>query len=331
MTRPTTLTALCSALPIASGANGADAVPEWIHLLPAGEIRTVDGRGPYAVSSMQALIEASLPAGAKLALDEMHATDKGAPLGLPAPARGWIVELQAREDGLWGRVEWNPSGRALMEDRAYAGISPVIMHSAAGKGALKVLKVLRASLTNTPNLEGLTALHSEEVNPMDWKAKLIAALGLDSGADDAAVDAALSAKMTAVAPQSQVNLLEHPTVIALQAQNTELAGQIAAITEANARRDAIAYVDGAIAAGRVGLKPVRDEYIALHMADAAKAEKLIGAMPVITGRTSTGDAPPADGQVHLDAADRLIMETFGVSEEDYAAGLASRGQKKEAL
>ncbi|MCD9150122.1 phage protease [Pseudophaeobacter sp. MA21411-1] len=29
-----------------------------------------------------------------------------APKGLPAPARGWITATQARNDGIWGRVEW---------------------------------------------------------------------------------------------------------------------------------------------------------------------------------------------------------------------------------
>ncbi|MGG8896324.1 phage protease, partial [Escherichia coli] len=80
-------------------------MPEWINLLPAGAARTVDGRGPYTVASMAALIAASLQDGQKLPLDENHATDKGAVLGLPAPARGWIVALEAREDGLWGKVE----------------------------------------------------------------------------------------------------------------------------------------------------------------------------------------------------------------------------------
>ena len=43
-----------------------------------------------------------------------------------------------------------------MVDKAYRGISPAILHSKSGD----VIQVLRASLTNTPNLEGLTSLHT---------------------------------------------------------------------------------------------------------------------------------------------------------------------------
>lgn len=147
--------ALCAA--VALPAFGND-VPQWVHLLPAGQVRTVDGRGPYIVSDMAALASASLKAGQKLPIDENHATDKGAVLGLPAPARGWIVALECRESGLWGKVEWTAPGRQLMVDKAYVGISPAVLHTKDNR----VVGVLRASLTNTPNLQGLTTLHSAE-------------------------------------------------------------------------------------------------------------------------------------------------------------------------
>ncbi|MFN3676796.1 MAG: phage protease [Sphingomonas pseudosanguinis] len=142
--------AICSAQ-----ALPATSIPEWVHLLPAGQVRTVDGRGPYTVSDMTALCAASM-AGGKLALDENHATDLAAPKGLSAPARGWIVALQARRDGIWGKVEWTPEGRKLVP--GYRGISPVIRHD---KQSGRIDAILRASLTNTPNLSGLVTLHSE--------------------------------------------------------------------------------------------------------------------------------------------------------------------------
>lgn len=145
--------ALCSAVAIDMRQG---AVPGWVHLLPAGLIRTLDGRGPYMVKSLQALA-ATLQPGAKLPIDECHSIDRAAPMGLAAPARGWIVALQARGDGLWGKVEWTGEGRRLMADKAYAGISPAVMHSKSGE----ITQVLRASLTNTPNLQGLTALHAQ--------------------------------------------------------------------------------------------------------------------------------------------------------------------------
>lgn len=159
--------ALCAAIDID---RTEAAAPEWVHLLPAGEARTHDGRGPYRVRDVPALLATSLPAGGKLALDENHSTDLAAPKGLPAPARGWIVELQGRTDGIWGRVEWTDEGRALA--RSYRGISPVIVHTTKGD----ITAILRASLTNTPNIDRLRSMHSEqrEVKPTPVAATLLA-------------------------------------------------------------------------------------------------------------------------------------------------------------
>lgn len=319
------LVALCSAVAFADG----DGAPEWINLLPDGPVRTIDGRGPYTVASMAALIAASLPEGGKLVLDENHATDKGMALGLPAPAQGWIVALEAREDGLWGKVDWTGPGRQLMADKAYSGVSPVIAHTKDGR----IMRLLRASLTNTPNLQGLVSLHSEG-STMDWRAKLIELLGLDSSADDAAIDAALTARMTAMAMQSQggvLNLIEHPTVIALQSELTSATAQIKALTDGQARKDATAFVDGAIREGRAGLRPMRDEYIALHMENPTRAEKLIGSMVKLTGSTITDSVIDDKGERGLAAEDRQVMATFGIDEETYRAGLKSQGLQMETL
>lgn len=178
------LRVLCSSIALPDGD-----VPEWLHLLPAGEVRTVDGRGPYRVADAAALMSASL-AGGKLPLDENHATDLATPKGGAAPARGCIAELAQRDDGIWGRVEWTGTGRRMMEDREYRGVSPVIVHD---KG-LTIGAILRASLTNTPNLAGLVALHSQE-NVMDSRAWLIEALGLDADVADDAIKAVMTKAM----------------------------------------------------------------------------------------------------------------------------------------
>lgn len=149
------IAALCAAMPI-DGNLDAGGVPDWIHLLPAGAITTQDGRGPYTVGSMAALAE-QLNASGKLAVDECHSTDLAAPNGSPAPARGWMKAFEARDNGLWAEVDWTRQGRSLMEDGAYNGISPVIVHTKDNS----VVGLLRASLTNAPNLKGLTALHSQ--------------------------------------------------------------------------------------------------------------------------------------------------------------------------
>ena len=130
MTAPSMLTALCAALPLPPAEP--DAAPRYIHLLPAGEITTIDGRGPSRMLSAAALSAASLAIGERLPIDENHSTDIAAPKGAPSPAQGWIISLQARADGIWGEVEWNTAGRALVAEKAYRHISPVIAHQLDG-------------------------------------------------------------------------------------------------------------------------------------------------------------------------------------------------------
>jgi hypothetical protein len=130
-------------------------VPEWVHLLPAGKFSGADGRGPYTAHDPAVIIAASMAAG-RLPVDENHATDLAAPKGGPSPARGWIVEMQVRPDGIWGRVEWTEIGRSMLAARAYRFISPVLLNDKNGT----VLRILRAALTNVPNLLQLKSLNS---------------------------------------------------------------------------------------------------------------------------------------------------------------------------
>jgi phage I-like protein len=192
--------ALCAAIGINVPGGGA---PEWLHLLPRGEARTADGRGPYRITDAAAVMAASLRGG-KLVLDENHATDLAAPKGLPSPARGWIVELQHRANGIWGRVEWTEQGRQLAEARAYRGVSPAIVHRQDGT----VTAIARASLTNLPNLSGLTSLHSKD-NAMDFRIMITDLLGLPAEADDEQINNKIKL------------LLGHKDVKALQSSHGE--------------------------------------------------------------------------------------------------------------
>lgn len=173
-------------------------VPEWVHLAPAGTFSGVDGRGPFRIEDTAAFIVDSMKAG-KLPIDENHATDLAAGNGGPSPARGWIVAMEARSDGIWGQVEWTGSGRSLVEDKAYRGISPVLL---TAKDGGRVLRILRAALTNDPNLN-LTSLHSRS-NSMDLLAKLRQALGLQSDAAEDAVLTSVSAHAAAASALGQI-------------------------------------------------------------------------------------------------------------------------------
>jgi phage I-like protein len=304
------------------------AVPDWVHLLPLGAVQTVDDRGPYLVEDADAIIAASMSEGVDLLIDLDHATDKLAPQGFPAPAHGWIKEMQSREDGIWGRVEWNKAGRALLEDRAYRGISPVIYHDAQNR----VHAIGRASLVNRPNIRGIAALNAvidpKKETRMSLNQRLAKMLGLKAEATDDEVVAALEAKLTAkketAAAQSALTEIgvalgvegNDPAAIlnaaktvssdastlvpALQSQVTELATELKDMKEASRKKQAEDFVDGEIANLRLGLNSAnRDEFVAMHMENPERTEKLVGGFAVMS---SSGRPQPARLATSLNAA-----------------------------
>jgi phage I-like protein len=334
--------------------SDAPAAPEWVHLLPGplGMIRTGDGRGPYRVEDQARLIADSFAETDQLPIDENHATDLAAPRGEPAPARGWIVKMEARGDGIWGRVIWNSAGQALLADRAYRGISPVITHDKAGV----IRSILRASLVNRPNLRGLTALNQleqEDTEPMPFMDQLKEMLGLPASAteDDilaairgksqgdaamqsaiAEIGAALSVEggeTAAVVAAARLARTGRDSLVALQAQVDQLTAQLTETVTARKRAASETFIDGAIRDCRAGLNAGnRDQMIALHMTSPDAVEKLVLGMPKL-GPTGAVAEPPRDGEIALNAEQRQVADVLGVPHDKYLETL--KAEQKDAL
>jgi phage I-like protein len=168
---------------IALAVAGNDPQPEqWIHMMPAGEFSARDGRGPWTLRNTDAVIAASTAYAGdnQIPVDYEHQIDMAVKNGQPVPA-GWIKQLQARADGLWGLVEWTEKARAYLASKEYRYLSPVFNHAPSGE----ITRVLRAALTNNPALE-LTALANAQVaNPqaIDPLSELRSLLGLAADAD----------------------------------------------------------------------------------------------------------------------------------------------------
>jgi phage I-like protein len=337
-------------------AHGPEAAaPTELHLVPAGEFRGVDGRGPFRLDDPQAVIAASrehLP----LPVDEMHATDLALATGAPAPARGWITALHAREDGIWGTVEWTAAGRELVQDRAYRGISPAIRHTAPAQGRSggRVLAVLRASLTNLPNLRQLATLHSQEKYAMDLLAELRALHGLPADADAAAaLNACRHAREAAEGHATALNSIAAAAglpagqdarsiaaaITAARASAGEagkmreelvsLQTQLAEITARQAREQAARVVDDAIRQGKPITKALREHYIARHSQDPAAVEKELAALPSLHHGGIT--APPAaQGGAGIGAEEAHVLSLMGIKPDAYTAERKRLGLCEEA-
>lgn len=127
--------------------NARGDAPAWVMLAPKGpRIVGNDGR-VFTLDSPAAVVDAFVKSGIKLPVDINHAEFLKAPRGEASPAVGWIEQLETRDGAIWGRVEWNSSGREALKDRAYRYISPALIHNAEGK----VLRLSGAGLVNRPN------------------------------------------------------------------------------------------------------------------------------------------------------------------------------------
>jgi phage I-like protein len=186
-------TANCSATELVMAENGQ--APEWVQLLPAGDVKPVDGREPWTNGDPAKVIEASLAALPRMSIDYDHGTNTGG----SSRAAGWIKELKAKgpkgEPGIWARVEWTGPGAEAVAAKEYRFLSPVFNFV---KGSRQIISIKRAALTNDPALV-MTALASAEPNnhpnketTLDLKA-LAKLLGLPETATAEDITAAIKA------------------------------------------------------------------------------------------------------------------------------------------
>lgn len=172
--------------------------PEWVQLVPLGRVTGRDGRS-FTVRDPHSIVQRSLHGGRELPVDYEHEMDTPrAPGAAGVPAAGWIKELQARADGIWGRVEWTERAAKMIAAREYRFLSPVLFHSHDGT----VMRIGGAGLVHRPNLE-LKSLSSED-SPMTETptapgaalAQIAEALGLHAEATSAEIVTAIHGRTT---------------------------------------------------------------------------------------------------------------------------------------
>ncbi len=128
-------------------------LPEWLRLLPLGQVNLVDGRPPFEVDpqSLADMVQAFGDRGTDLVIDYEHQSLKGG----QAPAAGWIKDLEVREDGLWAKVEWTGQAEEYLKRREYRYFSPVLRLDPDSRRPQELMNV---ALTNVPAIQGLSPL-----------------------------------------------------------------------------------------------------------------------------------------------------------------------------
>jgi phage I-like protein len=207
-------------LEIALDATGG--VPQEAHLLPAGRFRSEDGR-PRDVAHWiidaaiaQAVILRIEARRGDVVIDYEHQSLNTEYNGQIAPAAGWFRVLEWRDDGLYATgIRWTDRARKMIAAREYRYISAVFAYL---PGSGEVLEILSVGLTNTPALDGLTALvAARKTNPLTQEE------AMDEKAE-AALKTEIAAFLTDAAAQSA-------SIAALTKERDEMKAKLAAIEE----------------------------------------------------------------------------------------------------
>ena len=310
------------------------ALPASIELIPAGAvIQGRDGR-KWKNSNPKKVALNSMARIPRLVIDENHSTDLSAPKGGSSPAMGWINSLRAEENGsIHAGVEWTKRGSEAVLNKEYSFISPVFLHDSKGE----ITAVLRAALTNSPNLQ-LPALNSEQhqnihqEEEMEKKA-LCAALGLPETASDGEILAAVNAARgmalnaagqgTAQADTSKVDLAAYAPradLNAMEARAVTAEKQIADLNAAQIKKDAEAVVDEAVKARKIS-PASREEYLALCSTREGieKMKNIFSKSPEIIGSEpqSPNGTPSSKESVSLNSENTVLAKAMGYTAEAY--------------
>ncbi|CAN7167290.1 hypothetical protein LJR234_000355 [Mesorhizobium amorphae] len=328
------LAALLSAALVASNSTAltaADADGEkWVQLVPAGTFSGRNGQGPWTTgdkASMETIVANSrqYAGSTDLAIDYDHQAVFGAIPGVggTAKAAGWIKELQARDDGIYGRVEWTAAAAIAIKRKEYRYISPVFFHE---KTTGRVLAIRMAGLTNTPNLDlvavaasALLTLNNQTGDNMD---KILSALGLAKGTNEDGVVAAINAHLTsstAIAKAAGLTETAKPeeVVAAVNSIVTDRAkfAQAAGLAATAKSEDIVTAVQSAIA-GKVDVTQfVPIAQVTALQGDVKKLQEGLSngkAEEAVNSAIKDGKLAPAlkDWGLDLHKADPAKFETF---------------------
>lgn len=315
----TTRLALCNMLPaglvaggvafaveLAAGQDGARTAPAWVQLTPRGQVTARDGR--VFNFDPEKLVAAHVAGGIDLPFDFDHETEMAMITGTK-PARGWIVELAARPEGVFGRVDWLDDAVRALAARAYRYVSPTFWLDADGITA-RLMK--GAALVTSPAL-GMPAVASASTKDQSMDLKdLLGLLGLTHGASVAEAAAAITAMKTPDPDKFVAKAQHDATVAALSTAQAEIqlgkdAAQLALCTT---------LVDDAVKAGKVA-PAAKGHFLALAKANYDNTKAAVDAMPVLI---KPGEKPA--GQVDLagDNADPVKLAAQARAYMDEQAG-----------
>lgn len=311
------------AIDIAVAAAGK-AEPDWIKIAPRGDFRCRDGR-TYSLDP-DAVIARCAADGTHVPIDIGHGTVKDD----TTPAIGWIEELQARPDGLYGRTDWLAGGKTVLAARTHRYVSPAFHHDAQNRVTWlhSVALVAAPALANMPALASASQAASADLTHQEPSMKGIAtAVGLQESASEAAILSAIAAGFVKKAVHDE-------TLAQLSAATTKLA----AIEKANHEGEVKRELEDALKAKKIapaqrehlaGLSATADGFAGVKAMLASIAPNSV-AGAVLEGRqVEKGAEAPKTGATLAAEANKYAKE-HGVSFTDAVAILSADPATKAA-
>ena len=296
----------------------APEAPEWIQLLPAGQIIT--GRdGRTWINDRPDIILAAFAAGGKdLPIDWEHSTQLKAPNGEQSPAAAWIKEMELREGSLWGRVEWTEKGAATVISREYRYISPVFHFEIETN---RIFRIVSCGLTNQPNLH-LDALNHEKESTM--LKRLLVALGLpETTTEDMAINHVITLKSDHA---TALNHAQNPPLdkfVPIDQYKTALnrattvETELASIKTAGIETAINTEIDAALAAGKI--TPATKEYYVAQCRQEGGLDRFkdfVKVAPAVAGDSGL-DGKQVQTGTALNAEELKFIDSMGLTVEEY--------------
>ena len=287
-------------------AQETHAAPEWIKLAPRGRFTARDGR--QLEVDPELLVSRFRADAVDVPIDIDHAIPKKALFGDTAPAVAWIVELAAREDGLYGRPSWLDGGLAVLKARTHRYISPAFPADENGKAIwLHSVGLVAAPGISMPAVASADPPHTFR-DPTMLK-KIAIALGLAETADETACLAAIAAH------SQRVDRGVHEQTLATLSATT---AELEALKKAGHDKEVTDLLEGALTAKKI--TPAQRAELEPLCATAGgfdQVKKLIDATAPGLGASGLDKKTPPGQVATLSAEDRDIMRDLGLTEEQF--------------
>lgn len=329
----------------------------WNRIVPAGTFKARDGRGPFHAggkAEMEAILARTLKyaGGTELMIDYDHQSFLSAVKGVggTAKAAGWIKQLEVREDGIWGLIEWTLAAAEAIKASEYRYLSPSFSNDKAGN----IHTIFNAGLLNMPAMDLVAVaagVDTATLTEPDMKT-IAKALGLEETASEDAILAAINALTTdrsrivttaGLKPEASTDELV-TTLAALKTastltpdpakfvpieQVTALQAEVTTLKAEILGDKADVAVDKAIEDGKL-LPALRDWGLNLFKADQSQFTAYIDKAPSLTATQLGSKKVDTTKSDELTAADERVIQLMGVSREDFIKSRKAELEKAAA-